>query len=298
MPADIPSFRALYGDFLHYAGSDAYHEVLLPWLPKAQEAMTVLRRYGSLEALQWRKDTPDDLCSGGDTSYYSCLERLYALSRISDLLLLPFEPVLPPPPVEPPHDDPWLLDAKISAEQRHEWWTALGMTLIDETLPFHPFYHEIVTVEQADDPQEPISLTGTLWIGFTLGQMMFCRAGVSVRGGRDHIVKEIAETSRSYWTYQRNNRRARDLSHGWGHNSQWSTDFRRDYVAEDAYHYNVDGEHPLIETDGAGGSERGWGELSVDSSIELMSNRCFVRTTEHLYDEALYTAFYSEPRTS
>jgi hypothetical protein len=253
-PADIPSFRTLFHGFEDYEGSDAYHDVLLPWLPQAQEAMSVLGRYGSVEAWGWQKGELD-LCNGGNQRYYSCLERLYALSRVSDLLLLPFEPIAPPPQVDPPQDDPWLEYATISAEERDEWWKALGMTPIDQTLPFHPFYHEIVTVEQADDRQEPISLTGTLWTGFMLGQMMFCRAGVSVCGGSDHIVKEIAETSRIYWTYQRNNRRARDLSRGWGHNSQWGADFRRDYLAPDAFHYNVDGEIPLIEADGSPGIE-------------------------------------------
>ena len=106
--------------------------------------------------------------------------------------------------------------ATVTAEQQHDWRTALDMTPIDEALPFHPFYQEIVTVEQAGDPQEPISLTGTLWTGCLLGQLMFYRAVVSVRGDREHIIKEIAETSRIYWTYRRNNRRAQDLSHGWG----------------------------------------------------------------------------------
>jgi hypothetical protein len=31
------------------------------------------------------------------------------------------------------------------------------------------------------------------------------------------------------------------VSHGWGSNSQWGTDFRRDYVTDEAYVYNVDG---------------------------------------------------------
>ena len=34
---------------------------------------------------------------------------------------------------------------------------------------------------------------------------------------------------------------ASDLSHGWGHNSQWRTDFRRDYEESAELHYNVDG---------------------------------------------------------
>jgi hypothetical protein len=297
MPADIPSFRALYSELFHYAGRDVYLEVLLPWLSKAQEAMAVLGRYGSLEALQWRKDQPDP-CDGGDGRYYSCLERLYALSRVSDILLLPSEPILPPAPVDPPQNDPWLLYATVTAEQRHAWWTALGMKPIDESLPFHPFYHEIVTVEQADDPQEQISLTGTLWTGFMLGQMMFCRAGVSVRGGRDHIVKEIAETSRIYWTYQRNNRRARDLSHGWGSNSQWGTDFRRDYVTEDAYNYNVDGPEELFDAEGRLVPGVAYQFSSAASAIELMRHRCFIRTPEEFYSKDLYDNTYREPRAN
>ena len=300
-PADIPSFRALFYELEDYEGVDAYHDVLLPWLPQAQEAMSVLGRYGGLEALQWREDIADDLCNGGDTTYYSCLECLYALSRVSDLLLLPFELVPSQPPVTPYRHVLSRTEGFASARQRQIWWEAVGMTPIDEAFPFHPFYHEIVTVEQAADPSEPISLMGTIWTGYMLGQMMFCRAGVEVRGGRDHIVKEIAETSRIYWTYWRNNRRAIDNSHGWGHNSQWSTDFRRDYLAEDAYHYNVDGEFPLIEEDGTAGyeaSNRPGGALSANSAVELMTHRCFIRTPEQFYNEELDQSFYSEPRAS
>jgi len=131
MPADFPSFRMLFHELAPCA-EDAYHKVLLPWIPKAREAMSVLGRYGGLEAIHWRKDTPDDLCSGGDTSYYSCLERLYALSRVSDLLLTPFEPV-PREALAVGYDENWQPPAVISAEERQAWWTALGMTPIDET---------------------------------------------------------------------------------------------------------------------------------------------------------------------
>jgi hypothetical protein len=298
MPDDIFSFRTLFHVLVRYEGANAYHEVLLQWLPQAQEEMGVLGGYGLLAARTWKKDEADP-CNGGNKRLNSCLEHLYALSRMSDLLLLPFEPVRPELMANTICEEVWQPEAVVSAEQRQAWWTALGMTPIDEMLPFHRFYHEIVSVEQADDPQEPITLTGTLWTGFTLGQMMFCRSGVSVRGGRDHIIKEIAETSRLYWAYHRNNRRAVDRSHGWGHNSQWATDFRRDNVAQDAYYYNVDGEYPLIEADGSAGyeaMERESRVLSADSAVELMMHRCFIRTAEQFYDEDFVQSFYVQPR--
>jgi hypothetical protein len=40
---------------------------------------------------------------------------------------------------------------------------------------------------------------------------------------------------------------------GMGHNSQWKTDFRRDYVTQDAQHFNVDGQIDVAGlTDGTG----------------------------------------------
>ena len=44
-----------------------------------------------------------------------------------------------------------------------------------------------------------------------------------------------------YFAYQRNGRVARDLSHGWGSNSQWRTNFRRDYLWNGCYVFNADG---------------------------------------------------------
>jgi hypothetical protein len=36
-------------------------------------------------------------------------------------------------------------------------------------------------------------------------------------------------------------------SFGWGHNSQWKTDFRRDYLTADSYQFNVDAETDINE---------------------------------------------------
>jgi hypothetical protein len=299
MPGNIPSFRSLFHELEDYQGANAYEESLLPWLPQAQKAMDVIRPYGDAAAAHtWPKDGPDP-CNGGDLRYYSCLERLYALSRVSDLLLVPFEPIRSELLGGTEFDQPWVPGAMVRAEQRLAWWQALGMTPIPETQPFHPFYHEIVSVEHADNPSEPIHVTQTLWSGFLLGQLLFARAGVAVRGGRDHIVKEIAETSRLYWTYWRNNRRAVDLSHGWGHNSQWNTDFRRDYVTDQGYHYNVDEQIDIDdESTGAPGEPNRTGDphLTLPMRIELLTHRCFIRTPERFYNEDFDAVTYQEPK--
>jgi len=51
----------------------------------------------------------------------------------------------------------------------------------------------------------------------------------------------VAARSCLYWAWWRRNRKVVDLSHGWGHNSQWATDFRRDYLTDEDLHYNIDG---------------------------------------------------------
>jgi hypothetical protein len=73
--------------------------------------------------------------------------------------------------------------------------------------------------------------------------MLLVRAGVRVRAGRDVLDPDVAATSCLYWAWWRRNHRVFDLSHGWGANSQWGTDFRRDYWVDGELHYNVDGGH-------------------------------------------------------
>ncbi len=316
MTTTMPSFRALYHLLEEYQDrpehASAYSDVLLPWQPYALEAMSVLRVYGESDARRWDSDSPDP-CNGGDRSYYSCREQLYALSRISDMLILPLQNAwdyLHPPlahwtPESVESYFAWWRNVglpewapSISLEERNAWLRSLGLEEFRHAT-FHPFYHEIVEVEQSPDPDEPISLLGIIWPGFMLGQMMFCRAGVRIRGGVHFVRKDLAEHSRLYWAFVRRNRPAVDSSHGWGHNSQWSTDFRRDYVDQDAYYYNVDG---YIDVHDASVGEPGEPNrdedphLTLPMCIELLTNRCFIRTPERSYDEGFGDVTYREPR--
>jgi hypothetical protein len=310
MPA-LPGFRQLFYELNNDGGeSSAYEKILRPYQSQALETMDALRFYGEPDALTWRANDParPDPCNGGDSHDYSGLEHLYALSRVNELLTLPFQPVWVPENPEAAHANEWGPNVEerinIRLEERNAWLTSLGMRGAAQTT-FHPFYHEIVEVEQAENPDEPISLLETFWPGFMLGAMLFCRAGVRIRAGALHAHKDIAEHSRLYWAYMRNDRSAYDRSHGWGSNSQWGTDFRRDYSTDDAYYYNVDGRISLNEN-GFFFDVHDLGDTEIDEDdapyntrpvlLELMTHRCLVVTQERQEDEYPYHLTWSEPR--
>jgi hypothetical protein len=112
------------------------------------------------------------------------------------------------------------------------------------------------------------------WPGLKFGEMIFSRSGVRVTGGRCHVVKEVAENSTLYFTHRRLHRRTQDLSMGWGSNSQWRTDFRRDYEANGRRHYNSQGRNLLGEEASVEQDRDG---LTALERIELCQNRCFIR---------------------
>jgi hypothetical protein len=73
-----------------------------------------------------------------------------------------------------------------------------------------------------------------------IGELVFTRAGVHVRAGSEHAVPGIADRSTLYWEFWRRHRATSDLSFGWGFNSQWRTNFRRDYMTSRGRVYNFD----------------------------------------------------------
>jgi hypothetical protein len=274
---------------------DIYQDLLLPHLDDALRALEPLRAYGDAQARHWRKQNG---VWAYDDQHQLNLWSLYALSRVSDLLLVPFAPVGDTAQFAPFHSTwvPFPLDA----QERTAWFLALGMRPI-EAVTFHPFYHEIVAVESSSDPSEPITLVETMWPGFMLGQMLLCRAGVKVRGGSQNISKQVAETSTLYFTYRRNNRPTSDLSHGWGSNSQWGTDFRRDYEDAAMFYYNVDRAvsvdepYPFSEYDQYDAEDQTV-SLTRDQRIELLTHRCFIVTDKPHGDLWPFDFTYEEPQ--
>jgi hypothetical protein len=248
MHSDQQPYRQLHDEMLEYEGDGLHDDILQPWL-RAQDGE---RRW--LDELRGRRGRPVPPVSP-EGSW-----RLYALSRIVDLLQLSFVPRR--------LEEGWNV-APVAADEFARFMDALGLQAIDRA-EFHPFYHEIVTVDQAPDDDASPGIAEVLWPGYALGPLLISRAGVRVRAGRRNLVKEIAERSTLYWAYARNNRRTEDPGLGWGGNSQWRTPFRRDYALDGALHYNADARDP-----GPGAGI----DLGETERAELLRHRCFVTCT-------------------
>lgn len=266
--------RELYGALRDYRGENAYDDLIRHWLGDEADSCRAV-----LEPLAEYGRVP----GGGDRSDY-WLAIPYALSRVSDVLLLGFQPGL-----DPCADTPWAhelhpVDNAWPAVSRDEYLAAfapLGMSPFGRRGEFDPFLHEIVEVEQATDPAEEIVVTDIVWPGLMLGQMLFSRAGVRVRAGADRALRGVADRSPLYAGFLRRHRPTIDESLGWGHNSQWNTDFRRDYRTEDAVHLNIDGfgdiAADLIESpDGEVLDLDDELLLTLDERRELIRNRCLL----------------------
>jgi hypothetical protein len=84
--------------------------------------------------------------------------------------------------------------------------------------------------------------------------------------------------SRVYFAYARRNRRTHDPSEGWGSNSQWRTNFRRDYLLDGVRYYNVDGK-PKRKPDE---------DLTEGNRMEMLRYRSFVRCEKEDIDRWPY----------
>lgn len=261
--------RELYYAAHRRGGQELYTTVLAPWLElhaaAVREGLLPLAGYGG-----WRRES----YVFGDP-----LEQAYALSRVSDLLLLGFQPEFPAGQAAPWAHELHLPD-RLPQITEHEYlavFTALGMNQIDMSA-FDPFFHEIAVIEQDADPHAPIEVTRVLWPGLMLGELLFSRAGVAVRTGAAHAVAGIADRSTLNEVFLRRHRDTSDGSLWWGHNSQWKTDFRRDYVVADAYHFNVDAEIDITDASGLNPDPRG---LTPGEMRELLRYRCQIKPFHH-----------------
>jgi hypothetical protein len=271
----LPSFRHLYFSILEYKRYRLLYDVLLPWTETSHPLIAVLSSFRQLAQLAISEDHKQQ-----------CLWEFYALSRISDYLLLPFQ--------SKPNE--WDKPALSRAEYVN-FFEALGFSPItaDTADCFSSFHHEIIEVEQLPKQDDPITVMDCVWPGLRFGDMLFSRCGVIVTGGSRYIRKDVAESSTLYFTHRRLHRPTNDLSMGWGSNSQWRTAIRRDYECNDRLYYNVDGSNPLpSQVELAAEGDR----LAAEERLELCRNRCFIRTTKPHTDLWPYDDRYDEIRSA
>ena len=152
-----------------------------------------------------------------------------------------------------------VLDLLLGDDAYPKFAAAVGLSTVGEDR-FHPFFHEIVEVDQADDPDEPITLLAEVWPGYLLGTLLVQRAGVRVRAGAAHAVAPVATTSRLHWaSWRRSGRATADSG------------FRRDHRTPEALYYNVDAQPERLRA--------GTGEppLSSCERLDLLRHRCVLR---------------------
>ncbi|MFD4525051.1 hypothetical protein ACFWP7_14240 [Streptomyces sp. NPDC058470] len=260
--------RELYEALACDEGVEPYETIVLPWLDRARDGYRGWLATAAEDGA-WRAEKETE------PNARELVRELYALHRVSDRLLLTFQP----PSGEPGSPDPRPL---LSEREYLDVFTSLGMTPFEDGGAFDPFLHEIVEVEQADDPHAPIEITEVRWPGLMLGRLLFNRAGVRIRAGIEHAQRGVADRSPLYWTFRRRHRPTVDLSQGWGSNSQWRTDFRLDYRTPAGDRLNVAGDRPI---DGSGDLHPGHPKnLSPEERLlmpgdrrELLRHRCLLR---------------------
>ncbi len=258
MHIDQWPYSKLHDDLLV---SDSAAEILESWLQANGDQVVWLRNF--------RENVgPETECPIED------LWRLYAFSRVLQVIMLRFQ--------SGSADESDWPGPSVTLDSWCDFATRLGLTV---TYPqrFSPFDCEITSAEYGNEDNQPISLVATQWPCLMLGDMLICRAGVSVVGGFCVYDANIATNSRLFWAYRRKTRPHEDLSHGWGSNSQWRTEFRRDYRAAGRVYYNVDGEHHLGAEPLTGRYEtavEGY-PLNREERVELLTHRYFVVTWQN-----------------
>ncbi len=177
-------------------------------------------------------------------------------------------------------DDHLLWSPRVRPGEREAFFAALGFEPFDERKTFSPLTCEVVTVSNDCDRDAGIQLRETHWPGLMFGDLVFARCGKSVRCHPSWgILEGVADKSTLHFTNERTGRPTNDLSHGWGYNSQWRTDFHRNYRSGGFAFYNVDGtldlgspEAPLT------GPNQTPEELTLAQARELVMHRGFVLT--------------------
>lgn len=243
-------FRGLYNLVANYTGDRLFRDVLQPALPRLEaaiEQLQPLRRLASAPPPGLRDDHKVEEC--------------FALSVVDDHLLS---------------------TDGLQPGEREAFFALLGFEPFDDQDAFSPFSCEIVAVVHDDDAASGIRLGPTHWSGLRFGEMMFARCGKTVRCHPSlGIVAGVADASVLHFTNRRRDRKVNDLSHGWGSNSRWSTDFHRNYRTGGLAFYNVDGRvdlaPPKARLHHPGEPPH---KLDLDEARELLLHRGFVRTAK------------------
>lgn len=247
------TFRTLYAELNDYQGRSAYEEILVPWLNTNSDHLAWLQAFKQRQGAPVPAAEPEELW------------HLYALSRCLQILCLSFQ-------IRDAQAESWQ-GPHVSQQEFSSFAEQLGFELSNPDY-YSPIMHEVIDLQSANNTTQEAQIIAYRWPALMLGPLLLMQAGVDVSAGTEVLKPGIADKSTLHWAYRRNNRDCSDLSHGWGHNSQWRTAIRRDYLFDGVWYLNVDGKIDLAKLNP---DERDDSDLSVAERQELLLHRSFVR---------------------
>ncbi len=211
---------------------------------------------------------------------------LYALSRVLDLLTLPFQ-------TDNDADDSDWKGPRITVAEYIEFNNLLGLE-ITTPFSFKPFNCEIIEAQIGMNDFEIIECN---FPAVKLNNLMIKKAGVKILLNPDKFNLNLINKASIYWAFRCKNRKYFDLSQGWGSNSQWRTDLRLDIETENSYIYNVTGRFnlnsPTIELT----EELNQQDLELNEAVELTVFRHFMKCTKDDSDLFPYYFRFEEQKS-
>lgn len=163
-----------------------------------------------------------------------------------------------------------------------EFWDAIGATPFETPerslqrgrgSAYSPLHHEITEVISVPDGARA-TVAKVILPGAMFGSLLLARAWVAVDAPPSLIPPELPLRV-LYFAHQRPGRRAHDLSHGWGHNSQWNTDFHRFYDTGTTLVFNANAANDLASwpTTGNGDDVGPAGPTEYGARIDALVHR-------------------------
>ena len=265
--------RDLYNDILSYKGDDILPDVLSFWV-EVNDYQAYL------------EELAEKIGAGGDPAELPVEDswELYALSRVLDTLTLRFQP-------DRKADGSDWAGPELTVAEYVEFVQMLGLEALDSVHAYAPFYFEIFEAVAGD---VNFHLSETLFPPVVLKNLLIKRGGARITLNASTFDLDAVNNSTIYWAYRRKNRKCQDLSHGWGSNSQWRTDFRFDFDLGDTFLYNAEGGTNLNSPTAETLDELNKNGLSLSEAIELTVTRHFITSKKHDDDQFPYGYKYVE----
>jgi hypothetical protein len=259
------NFRSFYEEIMNYKGKNIFLEMLECWdeIDNAKNYLLSLKNWFNLPV---------------EDSW-----NLYSLSRILDVLTLHFQP-------DKKADGSNWSGINITINEYVVFVKLLGLEIIFPTI-YRPFDCEIL---ESVENKNNFEIIECLFPTIMLKNLLIKRGGVIVSNNSNDYNLNLINNAKIFWAYRRKNRKYEDLSHGWGSNSQWRTEFRLDIETEDEIIYNIQGEDDLNNLSNKTQDELRGQKLEINEAIELLINRQFIKCTKDDNDVFPYDFKYRE----